>query len=235
MSRFELIIFDCDGVLVDSERLANEIFAKILNDEFGLSLSLNDMFETFVGHSSSQCMAIIEKMLGHAPPADLEHYYKDEINRALASSVIAVSGIRKTLHELSTPFCVASSGSHEKMKITLGKTQLLSFFEGRRFSTSEVARGKPYPDVYLYAAAKMGVSETSKCLVIEDSPLGVRGGVAANMTVFGYSELTGEQKLLDAGAHHTFECMDNLVNEISEFEQAKITVPSQGQSVKPNL
>jgi HAD superfamily hydrolase (TIGR01509 family) len=219
MSKFELIIFDCDGVLVDSERIANEVFAKILNEECGFSLSLDDMFKIFVGRSSSQCMEIIQGMLGSKPPAYLELRYKTEINQVLSESVEAVSGIESVLKELNIQFCVASSGSHEKMNTTLGKTNLISFFEGKFHSTSEVGRGKPFPDVYLYAAEKMKVSNPSKCLVIEDSPLGVEGGVAAGMVVFGYTELMSKQRLLDAGAHHTFNNMYNLLNEIKQFEQ----------------
>ena len=217
MKKFELVIFDCDGVLVDSERIANEVFARILNEECGFSLSLDDMFQTFVGHSSRQCMAIVKKMLGAEPPAYLEQRYKDEIDHALATSVTAVSGIEKALAEISIPFCVASSGSHEKMKTTLGKTKLLQHFEGKLHSISDVKRGKPFPDIYLYAASKMGILDPSKCLVIEDSPLGVQGGVSAGMTVFGYTELMDEIRLLDAGAHHTFNDMNNLANEIERF------------------
>ena len=217
MSLFELLIFDCDGVLVDSERTANQVFARVLYEECGLSLSLNTMFQTFVGHSSQQCMAIIAEMLGEEPPRCLERRYKNAINEALASSVTAVPGIKKAIADISIPCCVASSGSHEKMQITLGKTQLLQHFDGKLYSTSDVVRGKPFPDVYLYAAGDMGVNDPSKCLVIEDSPLGVQGGVAAGMYVFGYSELIDQQRLLEAGAHHTFNAMHNLANEIDNF------------------
>ncbi len=95
MHRFELVIFDCDGVLVDSERIANEIFAALLNEVCGFALTLDDMFRIFVGHSSRQCMEIIEEMLGRAPPPSLERRYKEEINHALANSVKAVDGIEK--------------------------------------------------------------------------------------------------------------------------------------------
>lgn len=217
MRQLELIIFDCDGVLVDSERIANEVFAKVLNDECGFTLSLEDMFHTFVGHSSLQCMEIIKEMLGKEPPSYLEQRYKDEINQALATSVTAVSGIEKAIADISIPVCVASSGSHEKMQTTLGKTNLLQFFEGAIFSTSDVGRGKPFPDIYQHAANKMGTFDASKCLVIEDSPLGVEGGVSAGMNVFGYTELMDKNKLIDAGAHHTFDNMYNLVNEIEHF------------------
>ena len=222
MSKFELIIFDCDGVLVDSEKIANEVFAKVLNEECGFSLSLDDMFQTFVGRSSSQCMDIIEKMLGKVPPANLEQRYKKEINETLSSSVTAVRGIEKVLKEISIPYCIASSGSYEKMQTTLSKTELLHYFNGNIYSTSDVARGKPFPDIYLHAANEMGVFDVSKCLVIEDSPLGVEGGVSAGMTVFGYSELMNETKLIEAGAHQTFDNMRNLINEIQSFERKSL-------------
>ncbi len=217
MKNFNLIIFDCDGVLVDSERIANEVFAKVLNEECGFSLSLDDMFEKFVGRSSLQCIELIEELLGKKPPSGLEERYKTEINLALKSSVTAVKGINKALSEITIPYCVASSGSHEKMQTTLGKTNLLPLFEGKLHSTSDVPRGKPFPDIYHHAAKSMGVTDPKKCLVIEDSPLGVEGGVAAGMTVFGYTELMPRERLIKAGAHHTFDDMRLLIDEIKAF------------------
>lgn len=173
MHNFELIIFDCDGVLVDSERIANEVFADIHNRECGLSLTLTDMFNIFVGDSSQQCMNILRKMLGREPPAGLENLYKNEVNSALGARVTAVEGIELVLQSLTVPYCVASSGSHEKMETTLGKTGLLAHFKDAVFSTPDVARGKPFPDVFLHAANEMGVADVCKCLVVEDSPLGV--------------------------------------------------------------
>ncbi|RLD06303.1 MAG: hypothetical protein DRI65_07055 [Chloroflexota bacterium] len=117
MPGFDLIIFDCDGVLVDSERIANQVFAKILNEECGLSFDQEDMFDTFVGHSSAQCMQIIELMLGTKPPSGLEQRYKNDINLALQESITAVDGIEKALSEITLPCCVASSGSYDKRGI----------------------------------------------------------------------------------------------------------------------
>ena len=219
MDNFELIIFDCSGVLVDSERIANEVFAKILNEECGLSFSLNEMFEIFVGRSSAQCMAIVEKMTGSQPPPNLETRYKTEIEEALRCSVCAVDGIEQALREISIPYCVASSGSHEKMATTLGKANLFKLFEGKLHSTSDVVRGKPFPDVYLHAAQQMGCIDSAKCLVIEDSPLGVEGGVAAGMVVFGYAQFTSEHKLIQAGAHNTFTDMRTLPGEIAAHKE----------------
>lgn len=224
MPNFDLIIFDCDGILVDSERIANAVFAKVLNEECGFSLSLEDMFETFVGHSSQQCMDIIEQMLGHAPPPSLEARYHADINAALQKSVTAVNGIEKALAEISIPYCVASSGSYEKMQTTLGKTNLLAYFEGKLHSTADVARGKPFPDIYLHAANNMGYPNPRRCLVIEDSPLGVKGAVAAGMVVFGYAELMKPEKLMAAGAHHIFKDMSVLADDIASYERATLSV-----------
>lgn len=216
MSDFDLIIFDCDGVLVDSERIANEVFARILNEECGLSLSLADMFQIFVGHSSLQCLDILKNMLGKEPPAGIEERYRHEIGLALSARVTAVNGIEAVLKNSTIPFCVASSGTHEKMQMTLGKTGLLKYFKDACFSVSDVKSGKPSPDVYLYAADRMEVSDPRKCLVIEDSPLGVKGGVSAGMTVFGYAELMDEEKLVSAGAHRVFYDMSSLHQQIRD-------------------
>jgi HAD superfamily hydrolase (TIGR01509 family) len=220
VDNFELVIFDCDGVLVDSERIANEVFAKALKEECGLSLSLDDMFDTFVGRSSNQCLEIIEGMLGSKPPTGLEIRYKNYIDKALKESVTAVNGIERALAEISIPYCVASGGSYEKMRTTLGKTNLLESFEGKLHSTSDVDREKPFPDIYLHAAKRMGCSEPSKCLVIEDSPTGVEGGVAAGMVVFGYAEVMKAERLIESGAHHTFSKMGDLASEIAIYERS---------------
>ncbi len=121
---FDLIIFDCDGVLVDSERIANAVFAKVLEEECGLRLSLEQMFDTFVGHSKAQCLQIVENMIGASPPPVLSHRYQQDIDQALRDSVVAVNGVESVLQTIDIPYCVASSGSHQKMTTTLGKTGL---------------------------------------------------------------------------------------------------------------
>ena len=215
-SRFDLVIFDCDGVLVDSERVANEVFARILDEVCGLRFTLEQMFDIFVGHSRLQCLDKIEAMTGNPPPPDLDRRYQEDINQALASSVEAVPGIERVLESASLPYCVASSGSYEKMQMTLGRTGLIKFFDDNIFSTSEVERGKPHPDIYLHAAARMGDHDPARCVVIEDSPIGVEGAVAAGMTVFGYAELMPPHKLEAAGAHHIITNMHDLPPLLSD-------------------
>lgn len=213
----DLIIFDCDGVLVDSERLANEVFGRLLEEVCGLQFTLEDMFDTFVGHSRLQCLQKIEALIGEPPPDELDRRYQQDINQALAQSVAAIDGIEAVLEQLSLPCCVASSGSHEKMQMTLGKTGLVDYFSGNIFSTSDVERGKPHPDVYLHAAASMGVNDSTRCLVIEDSPIGVAGAVAAEMRVFGFAELMPAHRLQASGAHLVFARMHDLPNLIASL------------------
>lgn len=205
MKRTQLVIFDCDGVLVDSEPIANRALGQMVR-ELGLELTQEEMFRSFVGYSLPHCMRVIEEMLGRPPP---EHFLRDLQARtfsAFKTELRAMPGIEEALDRLDLPFCVASSGDHEKMNTTLGITGLLPRFAGRIFSVTQVARGKPAPDVYLFAARQLG-AEPSACVVIEDTPPGVEAGVAAGMTVFGFCAHTSEHKLKAAGAHRTFDDM----------------------------
>jgi len=196
MHRLELVIFDCDGVLVDSERVTNRIFAAMLN-ELGLSVTLEDMFARFVGHSMTQCLDLITEMLGRPPAANFLDEYRSRTRAALETDLLPTPGVEEALERIRLPCCVASSGDHEKMRITLGITGLWPRFEGRLFSVTEVPRGKPFPN-------------PSACAVVEDAPVGVKAGVAAGMRVFGYAALTPAHRLLEAGAQVTFEHMREL-------------------------
>jgi HAD superfamily hydrolase (TIGR01509 family) len=188
--------------------ITNRIFVRMLND-LGLRLSLDDMFEQLVGRSMPQCVELIEGLLGRPVPDGFVSDYQMRTTAALKSELKAVDGIEDVLATLGIPYCVASSGTHEKMNTTLGATGLLPKFRGRMYSVTEVARAKPAPDVFLHAAKQSGV-DAAGCAVIEDTPTGVRAGVAAGMTVFGYCALTPRHRLIEAGAHHTFERMSDL-------------------------
>ena len=211
--KFGLVIFDCDGVLVDSELITNRVFAQMLN-EMGIAVTLDDMFEQFVGRSMPQCLEIITKKLGRPVPQQFVAEYQTRSAAALRSELKAVPDIETVLATMRIPYCVASSGTHEKMQTTLGITGLLPQFRGKMYSVTEVAQSKPFPDVFLYAASQQGVVPAA-CAVIEDTPTGVRAGVAAGMTVFGYCALTPKHRLIEAGAHHTFERMRDLPGLIS--------------------
>lgn len=211
MNEIRLVIFDCDGVLVDSELITNRVFAEMLN-ELGMPVTLEDMFEQFVGRSMAQCCELISGILKRPVPDHFIEEYRVRTTQALESELKSVPGIEDALdaiEAMGVPYCVASSGTHEKMRSTLTITGLLPRFEGKLFSVTEVAHGKPAPDVFLYAASRCGVAP-SACCVVEDTPTGVAAGVAAGMTVYGYCALTPERRLVEAGAHRTFADMRRL-------------------------
>jgi HAD superfamily hydrolase (TIGR01509 family) len=179
-----LVIFDCDGVLVDSEPIVNRLLVEALAQE-GLPLSLDEVDRAFLGLSWSATLDIIEARLGRPVAGD----FLDRIQRAsfdaFRRELRPVRGIEAALERIGQPVCVASSGEHAKIRNSLELTGLLSRFEGRLFSAEQVARGKPYPDLFLFAAQSLGVLP-AECAVIEDSLNGVRGAAAAGMTVFAY-------------------------------------------------
>ncbi len=225
MQKFELIIFDCDGVLVDSERITNRVFCRMLN-ELGVPVTLEDMFEHFVGNSMSQCVEIITDLLGAAPPDTFVPELRRRSAAALECEVTAIRGIKEALDAIELPYCVASSGEHSKIRLTLGKTGLLERFEGKIFSVLDVERPKPAPDVFCHAASEMGV-EPKACAVIEDTPIGVRAGVAAGMHVFGFAENTPAHRLSEAGAHKVFSSMKDLRLLISAPADESCREPQQ--------
>ncbi len=183
--RFELVIFDCDGVLVDSEPIANRIFSDELH-KLGLDWSFDDVVSRFVGRTMASCIAEVERELGRAVPRGFVDRLQSRTFRAFERELVAVPHIVEALDAIDAPTCVASSGEPSKMRLTLGRTGLLSRFEDRIFSAVEVARSKPFPDLFLHAARKMEVLP-EHCAVIEDSPLGIQAAVAAGMTAFGFA------------------------------------------------
>ena len=197
MDRFELVIFDCDGVLVDSERLAVRTEAQILAG-LGWPLSEHEIVDRFVGRSAGHMHREIERHLGRTIDweAEFESRYREVFEREL----VAVPGIVEALDAIEIPVCVASSGSHAKMRFTLGRTGLFDRFDGRITSADEVPHGKPAPDVFLLAARRMGVPPI-RCAVVEDSVSGVTAALAADMSVFAYAGgVTGADRLSIGGA-----------------------------------
>ncbi len=195
---WELIIFDCDGVLVDSESIANRILARMLND-LGLPIGYEETRQSFVGRSMSSCVHIIEERLGRAVPTDFIQTYNTRSFAAFEKELDPVPGVAEVLERIRYPVCVASSASHEKMQRTLGVTGLLPVFENRMFSATEVGRGKPDPALFLHAARSMGAVPAA-CAVVEDTLVGVQAGRAAGMPVFGYAPAGNGAALAAAGA-----------------------------------
>lgn len=180
----ELVIFDCDGVLVDSERIAVRIQVEV-GAELGWPLTADEVIEKFVGRSDTSVGELIDARLPGRSAAWQQRF--EELHRAAVDAeLVAVDGIHEALAALMLPTCVASSGSHEKMRHTLGHTGLHAHFEGRIFSATEVAHGKPAPDLFLHAARQMGV-DPAACVVVEDSKYGVQAARSAGMRSLGYA------------------------------------------------
>lgn len=194
----ELVIFDCDGVLIDSERLAVKVDVAMLR-ELGWPLSEAEVIERFVGRSDRDTRAAIEAHLGRALPADWDAQINRLYREAFAAELEAVEGIADALDRISLPTCVASSGTHEHLRYTLGLTGLHERFAGRIFSAEDVRAGKPAPDLFLHAAERMG-SSPARCVVVEDSRSGVQAARAAGMRVLAFAGgLTPAQRLAGPG------------------------------------
>jgi HAD superfamily hydrolase (TIGR01509 family) len=180
-----LVIFDCDGVLVDTERIAVRIDVIVLA-ELGWPMTEAEVVERFMGRSDEEMTAEIEAHLGRRLPASWEAPFRHLYRQAFEAELEPVAGVVEALDAIAIPTCVASSGTHEKIRFTLGLTGLYERFAGRIFSVGDVARGKPAPDLFLHAAGRMGVPP-AQCAVVEDSRYGVEAARAAGMRAFGYA------------------------------------------------
>jgi len=181
----QLVIFDCDGVLVDSERIAVPVDVRVLA-ELGWEISEAEVRERFVGRSDATITEEVEQHLGRRLPDGWQQEFEPLYREAFAAELRPVDGVLEALDQITVPTCVASSGTHEKMRYTLGLTGLFERFDGRIFSATEVANGKPAPDLFLYAAERMGADPAS-CAVVEDSRWGVEAARACGMRAYGYS------------------------------------------------
>ena len=212
----ELVVFDCDGVLVDSERLANRVLADLLTD-IGLPTTVDESLATYMGLSMASAVERIEARLGGAVPPDFLERYRRSTFEAFDRELTAVDGIVEVIETLRWPSCVATSGDPDRVRRTLTLTGLHHHFDGRIFSAVEVPRGKPHPDLFLHAARCVG-ADPAGCVVVEDSPFGVQAAVAAGMRPLGYAAMTPPSRLADAGAT-TFASMDELPALLDDLDR----------------
>jgi HAD superfamily hydrolase (TIGR01509 family) len=208
---YGLVIFDCDGVLVDSETISNLELAAYLT-ELGHPTTYEDSIRDYMGGAMHRVHETVLARSGQALPANFDDAFHARVFAAFERELRAVEGVSTVLDAISrsgVATCVASSGSHERIRFVLKKTGLYERFgEHRLFSSDDVGRGKPAPDLFLHAAASLGF-EPPQCAVVEDSPLGIAAAIAAEMAVFGFAAMTPPEKL--AGATAMFERMDQLL------------------------
>lgn len=208
MNHVALLIFDCDGVLVDSERVSNTVFLDMLA-ELGVQMSEERLIQDYVGMTIKNCLQLItQRHQVHFPDT-----FKQEMDtRMLAvyqQKLTAIPGVQGVIENLGIPFCLASNSTPDKITFMLKLVGLYDFFQGRIYSGTQVAHPKPAPDVYLLVASANGVAP-EQCLVIEDTPTGIRAAKAAGMTVLGYAGLFEASQLLAAGADAVFDDMHDL-------------------------
>ncbi len=213
MSDIDLVIFDCDGVLVDSEMIASRVLAQEVA-ALGYPLTDEESRTRFTGMSIKSVIAAIEADWHRRLPETFEESLRARDRKVFAAELHPVSGIREVLPLISIPKCVASSGVPEKIRHSLTVTGLIDAFDGHLFSARQVERGKPAPDLFLFAAHSMGVAP-GRCLVIEDSVAGLKAGLAAGMRVLGFAGASHCGKgygdmLAEAGAEEVFSDMARL-------------------------
>ncbi len=224
----DLIIFDCDGVLVDSEALACVIHANVLT-QFGYAITSEQVHDRFLGRSAKEARFEVEAELGHALSDDYTAHLKAEVDRVFGESLQPMPHLKEMLPRLSQRVCVASSGTPTRIRSSLTTTGLMDQFAPHLFSAADVAHGKPAPDLFLYAASQMGVAP-HRCLVIEDSVAGVTAGLAAGMTVLGFCggshcRLSHADVLRALGAHAVFDDMAQLPDLIEKYGNSTARMP----------
>jgi beta-phosphoglucomutase-like phosphatase (HAD superfamily) len=210
---FDLIIFDCDGVLVDSELVSCRAHAQTLT-RHGCAITEQQVLERFLGISDREARAMIETEIGRELPRDFEAQVKQAILQAYAGDLRAISFVGEATAAIDLAKCVASSGTPEKIRNGLTCAGLRDVLAPHLFSATQVERGKPAPDLFLFAAEQMGVPP-ARCVVIEDSVPGITGALAAGMSVLGFHggshcQPGHAEKLRAAGAQMTFDDMRRL-------------------------
>ena len=221
----DLVIFDCDGVLVDSEVISCRAHAEALT-RHGYPITEEQVLHRFLGVSDREARLIIEREIARKLPDDFEAQIKEATLKFYAGELKAIAGVTAAIAAIELPKCVASSGTPEKIRHGLECAGLFEQLSPHIFSATQVKRGKPAPDLFLYASTAMGAAP-ERCLVIEDSVPGVTGAVAAGMTVLGFHGgshcVPGHaEKLRAAGAALVFNDMRELPDLVRQVGTAEV-------------
>jgi HAD superfamily hydrolase (TIGR01509 family) len=214
MAVFDLVIFDLDGVLVDSERLSCGCLQALLT-ECGIALTLDEIYARFLGRGFDAVAAQYRHKVGTPIPDDFRARLEAAVHAAFIAELQPMPGIRDLLASLRIPYCLASSSGRTRIALSLELAGLAARFDGRIFSAELVAQGKPAPDLFLHAAQAMGAAP-ARCLVIEDSDPGIAAARAAGMTVWGFtggshlSTSGAAERLHASGAAEVFAKMDQM-------------------------
>lgn len=212
MTKYKCVIFDCDGVLVDSEIISIQVLVDMANAH-GTNIDLNYGFKHFKGSFIQACIEKISKLAKIPLQHNFEKEYRQKSFEAFKTNIKPIKGVKNVLENLSIPFCVASSGPENKIRLNLELTGLLSYFESNIFSCYTIQKWKPEPDIFLWAADTMGF-KPNECLVVEDSLSGVRAAKRGGFDVFGYTEHDYYNEVKNE-ANKTFSSMNEFLKMIS--------------------
>lgn len=210
MSKYKCVIFDCDGVLVDSEPIGNKVLVDMAN-ELGADINLDYAYKHFKGHKMQYCADQIEALIPNKLPPDFIPKYRERSFEAFKLDIKPVEGVTELIQNLNIPYCVASSGPENKIKLNLELTGLLPFFENTIFSCYSIQKWKPSPAIFIWAAETLGF-KPEDCVVIEDSVTGVRAAKNGKFDVIGFTAHDSNNEL-KSEATFTFSSM----REIQEF------------------
>lgn len=208
MKKFDLLIFDCDGVLVDSEIITNALMIDMLKPH-RILLTKEEYVRKYVGLTIESCLSQLSKEYDVIFPEGFITEYHRMSLELLRTNLKEVEGVRRLIERLAVPFCVASNSADSKVKLMLEATDLHKYFTGKIFSATRVSKPKPAPDVYLMAA-RANNTKPECCAVIEDTPTGIKAAKAAGMFVHGFQGLFPSDVLESAGADIVFDSMDQL-------------------------
>lgn len=192
------IIFDCDGVLVDTEKIGNGILLEMAQ-EYGFKMELEDAYRNFNGRNLKDCFKHIEESIEQKLPETFETEYREKSFEAFKTQVKPMEGVVAYINELKIPYCVASSGPMDKIRLNLEVAGLLEKFEGKMFSSYLINSWKPEPGIFLHAAKEMGF-EVKDCIVVEDSKAGVKAGISGGFKVYGFANGFNNEDLKEEGA-----------------------------------
>ncbi|SNS16599.1 HAD family hydrolase [Tropicimonas sediminicola] len=227
MPVIDLVIFDCDGVLIDSELISARMLVAELA-AWGIDVDIDYVRRHFLGRSYPVVLQQIRKEFGLALPDRFEAEYRRRLLEAFRNELRIIPGVRDVLASLATPFCLATSSSPERLAMSLDLVGLTETFAGRAFTASQVTNGKPAPDLFLFAARQMGASP-ERCLVIEDSMNGVRAGLAAGMQVWQFlggshmQDSPPQPSADEAAPHRTFASFADFYHPVPHLKSGGVT------------
>lgn len=212
MKTVKCIIFDCDGILVDSETIANQVLLS-MSASFGLKMTIEESIKNFNGSRLQKIFEKIEELTDKKLPDSFETDFRKQTFEAFKTDLKPVKGVKEFIEKLTVPYCVASSGPVEKITLNLTITGLLEKFENRIFSSYDINSWKPDPEIFLHACKQMGF-EKEECIVIEDSVAGVIAAVTGGFKVFALANENNAQDLLDEGAtvFYNYEELETILD-----------------------